>query len=243
MVIKLTTDLLQGIPLGLTFGTLPFLLKAHLSYSKLAVFALSTWPYSLKLLWSPIVDAIFVPKWGRRKSWIVPVQALVGLMLWFIGSRVEGWLKGDININFLTMMFGSLILAAATQDIAVDGWALTLLSPPNLSYASTAQTIGLGIGSALAFTVFLALNSVDFANRYFRSVPAAAPLVTLGPYMKFWGLIYIVVTVWLIFFKTEDPVAASDPDLDVKKVYRVMWSIVSLKSEYSPQLRTRHGES
>lgn len=195
------------------------------------MFALSTWPYSLKLLWSPIVDAVFVPKWGRRKSWIVPVQALVGVMLWFIGSHVETWLKGDININFLTMMFGSLILAAATQDIAVDGWALTLLSPPNLSYASTAQTIGLGIGSALAFTVFLALNSVDFANRYFRSVPADVPLVTLGPYMKFWGLLYIVVTVWLVFFKTEDPVSASDPDLDVKKVYRVMWSIVSLKSE------------
>lgn len=201
------------------------------------MFALSTWPYSLKLLWSPIVDAIFVPEWGRRKSWIVPVQALVGLMLWFIGSRVERWLQGDININFLTMMFGSLILAAATQDIAVDGWALTLLSSPNLSYASTAQTIGLGIGSALAFTVFLALNSVDFANRYFRSVPADVSLVTLGPYMKFWGLVYIVVTIWLVFFKTEDPVSVTDPDLDVKKVYRVMWSIVSLKSESAFLLR------
>lgn len=84
--------LLQGIPLGLTFGTLPFLLKPHLSYSALAVFALSTWPYSLKLLWSPIVDAWFVPKWGRRKSWIVPVQAIVGVALWVIGSKVESWL-------------------------------------------------------------------------------------------------------------------------------------------------------
>lgn len=242
----ITADLLQGIPLGLTFGTLPFILKAKLSYSKLAVFALSTWPYSLKLFWSPIVDSIFVPKWGRRKSWVVPVQALVGLMLWFIGARVETWLQGvsaavenvhreadmqDVNIHFLTMIFGSLILAAATQDIAVDGWALTLLSPPNLSYASTAQTIGLGIGSALAFTVFLALNSVDFANKYFRSVPLDVPLVTLGPYLKFWGLIYLVVTAWLMFFKKEDPVAAGDPDLDVKKVYRIMWSIISLKSK------------
>jgi hypothetical protein len=84
--------LLQGVPLGLTFGTLPFLLKPHLSYSALAVFALSTWPYSLKLLWSPIVDAWFVPKWGRRKSWIVPVQAIVGCGLWVIGGKVEGWL-------------------------------------------------------------------------------------------------------------------------------------------------------
>ena len=83
--------LLQGIPLGLTFGTLPFLLKPKLSYSQLGVFSLATWPYSLKLLWSPIVDAWFVRRWGRRKSWIVPVQAIVGLGLWFIGGRIESW--------------------------------------------------------------------------------------------------------------------------------------------------------
>ncbi|RXK40477.1 acetyl-CoA transporter [Tremella mesenterica] len=221
--------LLQGIPLGLTFGTIPFLLKPHLSYSQLAIFALSTWPYSLKLLWSPIVDAWFLPKWGRRKSWIVPVQAIVGVGLWIIGSRVEGWLEEEpVNVKFLTTVFGSLILAAATQDIAVDGWALTLLSPPNLSYASTAQTIGLGIGNALSFTVFLAFNSPDFSNRYFRSKPLDAGLVSLGGYMKFWGLIYALVTVWLARFKREDPVGEDDPDMDVRKVYKVMWSIVQL---------------
>lgn len=53
---------LQGIPIGITFGTLPFLLKPRLSYSQLALFSLSTWPYSLKLLWSPVVDAWF---WNR----------------------------------------------------------------------------------------------------------------------------------------------------------------------------------
>ncbi|KAL1411897.1 hypothetical protein Q8F55_002883 [Vanrija albida] len=224
--------LLQGVPLGLTFGTLPFLMKPYLSYSALAVFALSTWPYSLKLFWSPIVDAWFMPKWGRRKSWIVPVQGITGIGLWFIGSRIEGWLaaKEHIDIHFLTYVFGSLILAAATQDIAVDGWALTLLSPPNLSYASTAQTIGLGIGSAMSFTVFLSLNSVEFSNKYFRSAAAHQdyPLVSLGSYLHFWGAMYIVVTVWLIFFKVEDPVSEADPDLDVKKVYGVMWSIIRL---------------
>lgn len=118
-----------------------------------------------------------------------------------------------------------------TADIAVDGWALTLLSPPNLSYASTAQTIGLGIGTALSFTVFLAFNSVDFSNKYFRSTPLDYPLIQLGGYMRFWGLMYIVVTAWLIFFKKEDAVNTDDPDLDVRKVYSIMWSIVRLKSE------------
>jgi PAT family acetyl-CoA transporter-like MFS transporter 1 len=68
------------------------------------------------LLWSPIVDAWFVPRWGRRKSWIVPVQAVVGMGLWWIGGRVEGWLNAEeVDIRFITMVFGGLILAAATQ--------------------------------------------------------------------------------------------------------------------------------
>lgn len=140
-------------------------------------------------------------------------------------------------------------MAAATQDIAVDGkpslpihpsptnppstgWALTLLSQPNLSYASTAQTIGIGIGNALSFTVFLAFNSIDFSNKYFRSPsrPLDYPLVSLGGYMKFWAVVFVGVTVGLAVLKKEDPPSEDDPDMDVKKVYKVMWSIVRLKS-------------
>ena len=29
----------------------------------------------------------------------------------------------------------------ATQDIAVDGWALTMLSPENVGYASTCNSV------------------------------------------------------------------------------------------------------
>lgn len=83
------------------------------------------------------------------------------------------------------------------------GWALTLLSTDNLSYASSAQTIGLNTGYFLSFTVFLAFNSPEFANKYFRSVPMDEGLVSLGGYLKFWGWIYILVTVWLAKYKKE----------------------------------------
>ena len=84
-----STDLLQGIPVGLAFGSIPFLLRAKLSYSQIGIFTLCTYPYSLKLLWSPVVDSIFSPKLGRRKSWIVPIQTIVGLMFWWLGSNVQ----------------------------------------------------------------------------------------------------------------------------------------------------------
>ena len=81
--------LLQGIPVGLAFGSIPFLLRAKLSYSQIGIFTLCTYPYSLKLLWSPIVDSIFSPKLGRRKSWIIPIQTIVGIMFWWLGSNVQ----------------------------------------------------------------------------------------------------------------------------------------------------------
>lgn len=50
----------------------------------------------------------------------------------FISFNVDTWLgdeEGKIppRITFLTMMFFACNFLAATQDIAVDGWALTML--------------------------------------------------------------------------------------------------------------------
>ncbi|GAA5998892.1 uncharacterized protein JCM10292_005777 [Rhodotorula paludigena] len=223
--------LLQGIPVGLAFGSIPFLLRAKLSYSQIGIFSLCTYPYSLKLLWSPVVDSVFSPKLGRRKSWIVPIQTIVGLMFWWLGSHVQQMMEvEEPDVNVLTGLFFTLVFFAATQDIAVDGWALTLLSKENLSYASTAQTIGLNTGYFLSFTVFLAFNSVEFSNKYFRSTPLEYPLVTLSGYLHFWAVAFIVVTGYLAFFQTEDPVkAGDDEDMDLKKVYSIMRDICKLR--------------
>ena len=70
-------------------GSVPFLLKEHLSYSQLATFALSSYPYSLKLLWSPVVDSVFFKSFGRRKSWIVPMQLIVGSLMLYISLNVQ----------------------------------------------------------------------------------------------------------------------------------------------------------
>jgi hypothetical protein len=82
-------DLLQGVPLGLAFGSIPFLLKSKLSYADLALFSLSSYPYSLKLLWSPFVDSLYFKSIGRRKSWIVPIQAVIGLSLLVLGGKMD----------------------------------------------------------------------------------------------------------------------------------------------------------
>ncbi|CAD6909857.1 unnamed protein product [Tilletia laevis] len=232
--------LLQGVPVGLAFGTMPYLLKSRVSYSDIGTFAFSTWPYSLKLLWSPIVDSLFVESLtipllgtklslGRRKSWIVPFQLIIGAMMYYLGGNVDKLLLTDHpDVNYITLLFFLLVLFAATQDIAVDGWALTLLSQESVGYASTAQTFGLNTGYFLSFTVFLAFNSIEFSNKYFRSEPLDYPLITLGGYMQFWAFGFLIVTTWLLFMKKEDPDDESD-DMGVKGVYNIMWRIMKLK--------------
>ncbi|CAG8591140.1 282_t:CDS:10, partial [Racocetra persica] len=89
VILLIILYLLQGIPVGLAFGSIPFLLKSKLSYSQIGFFSLATYPYSLKLLWSPIVDAIYSKKVGRRKSWIIPIQLLTGSLFFWLGNNID----------------------------------------------------------------------------------------------------------------------------------------------------------
>lgn len=221
---------LQGIPMGLAFGSVPFLLKSHLSYGQIGVFSLASYPYSLKLLWSPIVDAVWSPRLGRRKSWIMPIQICSGFGMIFLGGRVKEMMTaagaGDgSGVWSFTWWWFFLVFLCATQDIAVDGWALTLLSPQNLSYASTAQTVGLTAGHFFSYTVFLAFNSPDFANRWFRSSPSPEGVMTLSGYLTFWGWGYILVTLGLAVLKREDKTKERDGILEV---YKSMLGVLKL---------------
>ncbi|KAI2470090.1 MFS general substrate transporter [Annulohypoxylon bovei var. microspora] len=223
---------LQGVPMGLASGSVPFLLKEHLSFGEIGIFSLASYPYSLKLFWSPIVDAVWSPKVGRRKSWILPIQLMSGFGMLYLGSMIEDLMTttgkpGGPSVWNFTGWWFFLVFMCATQDIAVDGWALTLLTPGNVSYASTAQTVGLTAGQFLSYTVFLAFNSKDFANRYFRSVPSEEGLLSLGGYLTFWGWAYIAITAGLALLKKEEKTKNEDGIWDV---YKIMWDVLKLRN-------------
>ena len=58
----------------------PFLLQAKASYTAIGIFSLASYPYSLKLLWSPVVDSIYSLAFGRRKSWVVSLTASLSVL-------------------------------------------------------------------------------------------------------------------------------------------------------------------
>jgi len=203
---------LQGIPMGLC-GSIPLLMKERgATYSQLAVFSLVTVPFSLKLLWAPIVDSLYLASMGRRKTWLVPVQLLCGAVMVSGSPYVAVWLgDGDndndyseMNVNALTIYFTSLYFLMATQDISVDGWALTMLSRSNVGLASTVNSIGQSLGYFIANQGFIALSDVRWCARFLHPfVSENKAMVSLGGFMNFWGYIFIVTTFVVWIFKSE----------------------------------------
>ena len=149
---------LQGIPMGLG-GSVPFLMQARgISMTEQATFSMVAWPFALKLLWAPLVDSLYVGRIGRRKTWIVPAQLVMGVLLIWAGQHIDRWLgdsgvtggSSEPDVGTLTMLFLGFYFLAATQDIAVDGLALTILSPRNKELGATCNAIGQTVGYFLA---------------------------------------------------------------------------------------------
>lgn len=237
IAILLFLYILQGIPIGL-IAAVPMLLQNRgASYKQQAEFSFAYWPFSIKLLWAPIVDSLYVRRFGRRKSWLVPVQYLLGAFMLLLSGHVDRWLGGDgiePNVPLLTLLFFLLNFLAATQDIAVDGWALTMLKRCNVGYASTCNSVGQTAGYFLGYVVFIALESKDFCNSYLRSEPAAVGMVTLPRFLWFWGITFIVATTLVALFKKENDVEDEhtearyqvEHELNIHESYKVLWDIV-----------------
>lgn len=238
---------IQGIPMGLS-ASIPFLIQqkvnlmassttvaaalsdaattsssmalasSKVAYSAQAIFALCSWPFSLKLLWAPIVDSVFSRRFGRRKSWLVPSQALAGLLMVVGSDYVERQLglgggttllTTSFDVKGVTAFFFTLYFLMATQDIAVDGWALTMLSKKNRPKGPICNSIGQNIGYFFSFVGFLALNDPESSEHVWRpllgmkSKPGVG-LVSLGSFVKVMGIFMLVVTTLVAVFKKEE---------------------------------------
>jgi hypothetical protein len=89
--------LLQGIPLGMA-ASIPLIIQTYdASYSQQALFSFAFWPFSLKLLWAPIVDALYFIKFGRRKTWLIPIQYLIGIVMIALSYRINDMLVTKDN--------------------------------------------------------------------------------------------------------------------------------------------------
>merc|ERR1719450_1680134 len=116
----------------------------------------------------------------------------------------EGNESSTPNITMLTAMFFFLNFLAATQDIAVDGWALTMLQRHNVGYASTCNSVGQTAGYFIGYIGYMALESYK--------------ILELSDFLTFWGYTFIIVTTLVAIFKRENNESTSElPSSQISK--------------------------
>lgn len=115
----------QGLPYGVVHKIWPVYFRAHgVSLAEIGLMSLLALPWSWKPLWAPLVD-----RFGARRAWIVPglgaLATLAVLMPLLPADRV-----GPLMIAFLL----AFTVASATQDIAIDAWAVDVAAGKNLGW-------------------------------------------------------------------------------------------------------------
>jgi PAT family beta-lactamase induction signal transducer AmpG len=119
--IMLIYGMAAGLPYALLLGTLyAWLGETGVDLETMGVFSLIGLAYAFKFLWSPLVDRGRVPgfwRLGRRRSWLVPIQALVGLVLIALSA-----MDPAKSIGLFSLLAGIAAFASATQDIVIDAW-------------------------------------------------------------------------------------------------------------------------
>jgi PAT family beta-lactamase induction signal transducer AmpG len=81
----------SGLPLALTGQTLQiWLAESRVSLTDIGLFALVGVSYSLKFVWSPVLDRVPLPwlsaRLGQRRSWLIAIGILLGLSIAGLGS-------------------------------------------------------------------------------------------------------------------------------------------------------------
>ncbi|UJR11679.1 hypothetical protein I4U23_015860 [Adineta vaga] len=228
---------LQGFNIGLVMSIPLFLIYYGATWKDRGTFNFSGYPFSMKLLWAPFVDVLYIKRFGRRKSWLVPVQMIIAAVLLVLSFYIESLILAN-RIVILTIVFFIVVFLTATEDICVDGFAITLFAATNPQWASTSQTVGQTFGRFLGSSFLLTFESANFTNKFVRE-PLSLPLQTSGlfslaQFVRFVAVTFVIVTICLIIFVREKEEITNDDgekinDLSLIKTYRSIIKLLKKK--------------
>jgi MFS transporter, PAT family, beta-lactamase induction signal transducer AmpG len=141
----------SGLPFALVGITFSYWLRdEHISLAAIGFLSAVNTVYSLKFLWSPIMDRVSAPLFGalgRRRGWMIITQFLIaaGLATMAAVSTAHG-------LAILTAAAFVAAFASASQDIVIDAW--------RIEAAKDADELGL-LTSAATFGYRVALLATD----------------------------------------------------------------------------------
>jgi PAT family beta-lactamase induction signal transducer AmpG len=114
----------SGLPLGLVWIAIPaWMARVGVDIKVIGLFTLAQAPWSFKLLWSPSMDRYPLPFLGRKRGWILVCQvALFALGLWLSGVSDH-----PEAVWVIAALAFAIAFASASQDIAIDAYAVEVL--------------------------------------------------------------------------------------------------------------------
>lgn len=197
ILIVIILYILQGFIQGFTASIPLYLASYKASWRQQGTFNWALYPFSFKILWAPVIDSIYHRSFGRHRTWLVPVQLIIGIILLILSFHLESLLV-NLQVPVLTIVFFFIYFLIATQDIVVDGWSVSLFTTSNPQWSSTCQTVGEMIGRFIGTTILLIFESANFTNKYIRD-PLSLPhrpygLFSLQQFTLFWGILFILVS-------------------------------------------------
>ncbi len=166
---KMAAILLLGFASGLPFALTDdafraWMTKAGLDLRTIGWFSLVSLPYSLKFIWSPLLDRFVPPFLGRRRGWMVLAQ--VGLIIGIVAIALQMGIIATLNpdqrsfsLQLLALTALGIALLSATQDIAIDAYRADVLTEREVGAGASMAILGYRI--ALLLTGWIAFNLAD----------------------------------------------------------------------------------
>lgn len=122
----------SGLPLALTSSTLQaWFTQAGISLAAIGALSLIGVPYALKFIWSPIMDRVIPPFWGRRRGWIGIAQVALCVTLFMLAN-----LDPETHAGIMGELALLIAFLSASQDIAIDAYRTDTLLPNERGYGS-----------------------------------------------------------------------------------------------------------
>ena len=144
----------SGLPLALAGGTLQAWLTVEgVDIKTIGLFSLVGLPYTLKFLWSPLMDRFVVPVFGRRRGWIIISQVfLIGIILGMSATS----LKNGLWVLAILAFF--LTFVSASQDIAIDAYRTEVLHEPERGMGAAVSVTGYRVAMLVSGALALILS-------------------------------------------------------------------------------------
>jgi len=167
----------SGLPLALVFSTLSTWLKdVGVSKTAIGFVTLVGTAYSLKFLWSPLVDRVPLPLLtrllGRRRSWMLVSQLALMASIFLMGSTDPSTMEG---LWWTVLLAVVVAFASATQDIAIDAYRVEILEEEK--YGAGAANIVFGYRIAMLVSGAGTLILADQAGWFWAYTIMAAFMV------------------------------------------------------------------